>query len=149
MQVLPQSDGSLKISEPQKTAGFDLGNRSLFVKSNGHGDVNQIYFAHGAHAGCWKLNLLVNGSKVEFDSARAIGRQWQLFAHLEGATVEAEVFLQEKTPAVYQTLSVTASEAKALDVELSLVIDITAPPPPKGAWQNFVATYLPRIPRHA
>ncbi len=149
MQVLPQSDGSLKISEPQKTAGFDLGNRSLFVKSNGHGDVNQIYFAHGAHAGCWKLNLLVNGSKVEFDSARAIGRQWQLFAHHEDATIETEVFLQEKTPAVYQTLSVTASDAKALDVELSLVIDITAPPPPKGAWQNFVATYLPRIPRHA
>ncbi len=149
MQVIPQSDGSLKILEPQQTAGFDLGNRTLFVKSNGRGDVNQIYFAHGAHAGCWKLNLSVNGTGVEFDRARAIGRLWQLYASTHNLEVQAEVFLEEKTTAVYQSLQFSAAEEQALEVEISLVLDITAPPPPKGAWQNFVATYLPRIPRYA
>ncbi len=149
MQVFPQSDGSLKILEPQHTAGFDLGNRSLFVKANGKGDVTQIYFAHGAHAGCWQLNLAINGSEVRFEEARAIGRQWQLESNLEGATIQAEVFLEEKTPAVYESLQFSATADQALEVTLSLTLDISAPPPPKGAWQAFVATYLPRLSRYA
>lgn len=149
MQVFPQSDGSLKILQPQQTAGFDLGNRSLFVKTNGSGDANQIYFAHGAHAGCWKLEISINGTRAEFSEARAIGRLWQLFGECAGTSLAAEVFLEEKKPVVYETLTLTAPAGQDVAVNVRLLLDITAPPPPKGKWQNFAATYLPRLPWHA
>ena len=78
MHVTPQVDGSLRIEQPERSTGFDMGNRSLFIKTNGKGDVNQIYLAYGAYAGSWQLDLSVNGTAMDFQDARAIGRLWQL-----------------------------------------------------------------------
>jgi glycogen debranching enzyme len=148
MLVTPQKDGSLWIEEPEKTAGFDLGNRSLFVKTNGKGDLNQIYFAHGAHAGTWKLNIIVNDQAVKFPQARAIGRLWQLFHKDALASVEASVFLEEKMTAAFESIEVAAA-AQELNVEATLSFDITPPPAPKGFFNHLVAVYVPRLPAFA
>lgn len=149
MRVTPQLDGSLWIEEPEKTAGFDMGNRSLFIKTNGRGDLNQIYFAHGAHAGLWKLTLSANGRAVSFATARAVGRLWELHCQGEPVKADAAVFMEEKMPAVYERLEFTAPDTQELDVEVKVEVDITAPPSPKGLWKHWVAEWLPRLPRYS
>jgi hypothetical protein len=145
MRVSPQQDGSLQIEEPAKTAGYDLGNRSLFVKTNGRGDLNQIYFAHGGHAGAWHLGVNVNGKPVEFSNARAIGRLWQLSADVDAARMDVSVFLDEKSPATFERIEVNAGD-RGIAADISLEFDITPPPAPKGWLKHLVAVYIPRIP---
>lgn len=146
MQVTPKKDGSLWIDEPENTSGFDMGNRTLFIKTNGKGDLKQIYFAHGAHAGAWTLELTIDGQPVRYQNARAIGRLWQLH-HTNGAVrANTIVFLEEKTPCVYERIEVYASTERAIHLEAVLKINITAPPAPKGWFMDRVATFLPRLP---
>jgi hypothetical protein len=148
MLVTPQKDGSLWIDEPEKTAGFDLGNRSLFIKTNGKGDLNQIYFAHGGHAGACHLELKVNGQMVQFSQARAIGRLWQLYAATNVFRAETSVFLEEKITAVFERIAITAAD-QDITVEITLKVDITPPPAPKGWFKHLVAVYIPRLPPFA
>jgi hypothetical protein len=149
MTVTPLPDGSLHVDRPGDTAGFDLGNRSLFVKTNGDGDARQIYFAHGAHAGAWKLEIRVDGAPLEFSSANAIGRLWQLAGEAAGAQVTAAVFLDERLPAVFERIEIEAGPAQDLTVEATLTLDITPPPPPKGYWQDVAARIIPRLPAYS
>ena len=145
MLVHPQNDGSLWIDEPREAAGFDLGNRSLFVKTNGQGDLKQIYFAHGAFAGAWRLVLKINDREVAFHHARAIGRLWELFTEDEGLRVKLSVFLDESMAAVFERISLE-SVFSDLTVEADLQFDITPPLAPRGRLYHLIATYLPRLP---
>jgi len=147
MQVTPQKDGSLWIEEPEKTAGFDISNRSLFVKTNGRGDLNQIYFAHGAHAGNWHLELTVNGQPVKFSEAKALGRLWTLIAKNDLINAEVSVFLEEKMTAAFERVELSA--ARDVEASLTLKFDITPPPAPKGWLKHIEAVFVPRIPRYA
>jgi len=146
MQVIPQKDGSLLIEAPNAQTNYDMGNRSLFLKTNGCGDIDQIYFAHGAHAGCWRLQLAVNGVPIDFTSARAIGRLWQLDARTDQVQVSAIVFLEEKIPVVFERIEIISLCDHDLNVDAALFLDITAPATPKGAFKNVAATYIPRLP---
>lgn len=146
MHVIPQQDGSLIIDCPDRNSGFDMGNRSLFIKTNGMGDVSQVYFAYGAHAGWWRLDLWLNDAAVDFQTARAIGHLWQLEARSVAGTVKAAVFLEEKTPAVFERIEVTAPANVPLKFKAKLSVDISAPPAPHGKLQTLAAEYLPRLP---
>jgi hypothetical protein len=148
MLVTPQKDGSLLIDEPEKTAGFDLGNRSLFVKTNGNGDLNLIYFAHGSYAGTWKLSIIINDHVMSFSQARAIGRLWQLYHKDTFTNIKTSVFLEEKIAAVFESIEV-AAVTKDLNVEVIISIDVNPPTAPKGFFKHLIAVYLPRFPAFA
>lgn len=149
MRVIPQNDGSLWIEEPEKTSGFDMGNRSMFIKTNGKGDLNQIYFSKGAHAGKWALTLSVAGKPLAFQSAQALGHLWQLHHQSDAVVIDATVFLEDKKPCVFERLEIQALKEKDIDLEIMLVIDITAPPSPKGMFKDLVAKTLPRLPKYS
>jgi hypothetical protein len=149
MRVTPLKDGSLWIEEPEKTSGFDMGNRALFIKTNGSGDLNQIFFVQGALAGSWQLNLTADGIHVHFQTARAIGRLWQLHYQNESAQISVTLFLDEKTPSAFERIEVSAGNNKSVNLEVSVKVYITAPPAPKGNFKDLVATFLPRIPAYS
>ena len=124
-----------------------MGNRTLFLKTNGRGDLNQIYFAHGAHAGAWKLELHANGIPVNFDTALAIGRLWKLDCQNGSGQIKASVFLDETMPAAFESIVASAPETSDLKLEITVKVDITAPPSPKGWFNHLKAVFLPRLPR--
>jgi len=109
-----------------------MGNRTLFLKTNGRGDLNQIYFAHGAHAGAWKLELHANGIPVNFDTALAIGRLWKLDCQNGSGQIKASVFLDETMPAAFESIVASAPETSDLKLEITVKVDVTAPPLPKA-----------------
>jgi len=148
MHVTPQVDGSLRIEQPERSTGFDMGNRSLFIKTNGKGDVNQIYLAYGAYAGSWQLDLSVNGTAMDFQDARAIGRLWQLESQSGAGDLRITVFLEEKMPVVFERIEVSAANTD-LNLEATLLIDISAPLPPRGKFQAMMAKYIPRMPAYS
>ncbi|MFH2004006.1 MAG: hypothetical protein ABIK27_04580 [Bacteroidota bacterium] len=117
MRVIPQKDGSLWIEEPERTSGFDMGNRSMFIKTNGRGDLNQIYFAKGAHAGTWSLTLTVDSQPITFQTARALGHLWQLHHQSDFAKVDATIFLEDKKPCVFERLEMQAPQKKDLNLD--------------------------------
>ena len=125
-----------------------MGNRTLFLKTNGKGDLKQIYFAHGAHAGGWKLELHANGVPVNFDTALAIGRLWKLECQNSSGQIRVSIFLDETMPAAFEGIVASAPETSDLKLEISVKVDITAPPPPKGRFNHLKAVFLPRLPRY-
>jgi glycogen debranching enzyme len=149
MHVIPQNDGSLFIKEPEKTAGFDMGNRSMFIKTNGKGDLNQIYFCKGAHAGSWKLSILIDGNPVSFQTAKAIGHLWALNHQSDLGQIESSVFIDDNSPCVFERLTFQAPPKQELNLKITLEVDITAPPAPKGKFKDIVARYLPRLPKYS
>jgi len=149
MRVIPQNDGSLWIEEPQQTSGFDMGNRSMFIKTNGRGDLNQIYFSKGAHAGKWALTLSVKGKPMIFQTAQGLGHLWRLHHQSDFAKVDATIFLEDKKPCVFERLEVQAPQERDLTLEIVVKVDITAPLSPKGKFKDLVARFLPRLPKYS
>jgi hypothetical protein len=110
--------------------------------------LNQIYFAHGGHAGAIRLEIKVNGQKIVFTHARAIGRLWQLYTGTDFFRIETAVFLDEASPAAFERIELTAATAD-MTVEVSLKLNITPPPAPKGWFKHLVAVYIPRLPAYS
>jgi hypothetical protein len=146
MQVNPQIDGSLKVDRPDGKTRFDMGNRSLFIQTNGRGDLDKIFFAWGAHAGGWRLNLSIGGKPVVFSTARAAGRMWKLAGETGGCSVSVRVYLDEKSPLVFERIEVNNPSNSRMELEVSVQLDITAPPPPKTKIQAVAAKWIPRLP---
>lgn len=147
MRVTPQNDGSLWIEEPENTFGFDMGNRTMFIKTNGKGDLNQIYFSKGAHAGKWILSLTCEGKPLTFKTAQALGHLWQLHHQSDIVKTDVTVFLNDKQPCVFERIEIHAPQERNIDLEITINVDITAPPPPNGKLKDLVAKILPRLPK--
>ena len=147
MFVTPQTNGSLIIDQPDQKTIFDMGNRSLFLKTDGDGNLKQIFFARGTHAAKWTLELKINGEVVSFQRAHAIGRLWVLENQSELYSVSVSVFIDEKLPVVFQQIRINATANSSLKVDIGVMLDIIPVPAPVTKVKALAAAWIPRLPR--
>ena len=114
-RVSPQPDGSLLIQQPDRAIQYDFGNTRLYAAVNGRGELLRLHPNH-----CVTLikrwQVKINGEPIAFDSARGIGRSWEL----RNANLCVVTFADSDSSCVFQTWHAAAPTRIGLEIEFDL-----------------------------
>ena len=114
-RVSPQPDGSLLIQQPDRAIQYDFGNTRLYAAVNGRGELLRLHPNH-----CVTLikrwQVKINGEPIAFDSARGIGRSWEL----RNANLCVVTFADSDSSCVFQTWHAAAPTQIELEIEFDL-----------------------------
>ncbi|MFN3928343.1 MAG: amylo-alpha-1,6-glucosidase [Thermoflexus sp.] len=144
MRVSPQSDGSLRIEEPDARALYDIGNPRLFARFDGRGHAHHILLAEGLYAGAWEIDLLVDQQAFRFQHGQAIGRLWTLWGANDGLEIRLSSFVSEEAPQVFQVLSVRSQAGRERRIRVRIRMRFALPASWKSRWLSSLARLIPR-----
>jgi hypothetical protein len=113
--AIPQPDASLLISHPNDLTRFDFGNTRLYAAVNGRGELLRVHPNH-----CISLikhwRVQQDGTPILFDTARGIGRSWEL----QNAGARLETFADSDSSCVFQMWHAAAPSRIELEIEFDL-----------------------------
>jgi glycogen debranching enzyme len=130
MRVTPTADGRLIISDPAPNVRYDMGNKRLFAKLNGAGDITLFRLPEGIGIlAKWQVAARLDGVPVQWNEAEAIGRSWTL----QGCALDADLTLatvcDAQNPALAQVWTVTnpGPAAHVFTLQLDVEFDLSLP----------------------
>lgn len=127
MRVVPQPDGSLRVSEISPKVVYDFGNTRLYARVDGAGNVRAFRVSEGTSLiRAWRHTLRVNDTTSAFDSADACGRMFALHARADEVQTTLTTFVDDASPALFQLWQFhnTAPRAHTLTLALDVALGV-------------------------
>lgn len=141
----PQDDGAILVEDPAADSLFDMGNPFVFVTFNGDGDCVRLLLVEGIYLGSWRLRASLDGERLRFKRARAIGRLWELEAQLGDVDVCLTTALDDKEPLIVQRCIASNKGALPRRLHLTLHFSFDLPTGQTRRLRNHFFRALPRL----
>ncbi len=144
MSVIPTSEGALLVRPPAPESRYDMGNSRLFATLDGEGNIRSFRLPEGiAILGGWQVAARVDGVRVTWREAEAIGRSWQLAGDALDATITQRTVCDAGTPALAQVWQVTntGGAQRVFTLSLDVTFDLSLPAVRVGSSSLNTRTY--------
>lgn len=130
MSVTPTAEGALLVRSPTPDSRYDMGNRRLFATLDGEGNIRSFRLPEGiAILDGWQAAARVDGVRVTWREAEAMGRSWRLAGEALDATIDQRTVCDAGTPALAQVWEVTntGQTARVFTLSLEVTFDLRLP----------------------
>ncbi|MCS7285807.1 MAG: GH116 family glycosyl hydrolase [Anaerolineae bacterium] len=142
--AVPLEDGSLRVNFPNASSLYDTGNLHLFVTFDGLGGVNRAILTDGTFLGRWSLQITAGGHPLSFQTARALGRLWELEGEVEECHVTLTSFLSEKA-SIFQRCSLHNRSPQRQSLKIRLRWSPHLPVSWRERTLHFLANWIPKL----